>query len=141
MGDFLFKCFVDLKKAYDNVDRDLMWKILMLYGIPGNVVQVIKGLYDGAEAEVRVGNDVAEAFETTNGLKQGSVLSPMLFNIFFGVTIAAARERFVERSLGVQVKIRLQGRLLTHAPYGEKTSEKVNFQKVNFPGPTQKNES
>ena len=42
-GGQLFKCFVDLKKAYDNVDRDLMWKILLFYGIPENLIQVIKG--------------------------------------------------------------------------------------------------
>ena len=33
-------------------------------------VKAIRGLHDGAEAEVRVGGEVAEAFETTNGLKQ-----------------------------------------------------------------------
>ena len=50
-GEQLFKCFVDLKKAYDNVHMELMWPILFLYGIPGNLVQVIRGLHDGAEAE------------------------------------------------------------------------------------------
>ena len=87
----MYKLFIDLKKAYDNVDRDLMWEIMLRYGIPENIVRVIQGLHDGAEAIVQVGRDIAEAFETTNGLKQGSVLSPMLFNIFFGAIIEAAR--------------------------------------------------
>jgi hypothetical protein len=92
----LFKCFIDLTKAYDRVDRDTLWSILERYGVPPKLLNLIKNLHVGARAKVRIksasGDDIfSEVFELLRGLKQGSVFAPLLFNIFFGAIIKAFR--------------------------------------------------
>ena len=81
-GVRLLKCFIDLKKAYDNVDRQLLWEMLKVIGFPPKVIELIRAMYDGARATVFVNGKSAEPFITTNGLKQGPVLYPIFFNIF-----------------------------------------------------------
>jgi len=50
----LFMLFVDLRKAYDLVPRCAVWKILGQYGIPEVMVNLLRSLHDGMEAEVTV---------------------------------------------------------------------------------------
>ena len=58
-----------------------MWKILEIYGIPKKFISLIQSMYDGSESCVRVGNDHTEWFTVATGVRQGDVLSPLLFNI------------------------------------------------------------
>ena len=73
--------FIDFKRAFDSVHRPTMWKILRSYGIPIKIINVIKLLYEGSSSCVRVGGSNTESFEITSGVKQGDVLSPVLFVI------------------------------------------------------------
>ena len=80
----LYMCFVDLQKAYDSVDRELLWKVLARAGVPSVMIDVIRQFHDGMRARVRMDDgELSEWFEVTQGLRQGCVLSPLLFNIFF----------------------------------------------------------
>ena len=80
----LYMCFVDLQKAYDSVDRKLLWKVLARAGVPSVMIDVIRQFHDGMRARVRMDDgELSEWFEVTQGLRQGCVLSPLLFNIFF----------------------------------------------------------
>jgi hypothetical protein len=112
-GYQIFQCFVDLKKAYDVVDRSILWQVLKRFGLPDKLIRVIQAFHDGAQATVNVEGQRGDSFMTTNGLKQGSVLSPMLFNIFFGAIIQAARKEFRTSRLGIDITTRLRGRMLT----------------------------
>jgi hypothetical protein len=104
----LYKCFVDLTKAYDKVDRSTLRKVLLLRGIiPPRLVQLIQALHCGAQATVRVDGAMSEAFNLERGLKQGSVFAPLLFNIFFGAIIEFTRKR-VQHGPGCQIQV--QGR-------------------------------
>ncbi|CAM9661930.1 unnamed protein product, partial [Ectocarpus sp. 12 AP-2014] len=79
----LYKCFVDLKKAFDSVDRELLWKVARA-GIPEEMITVIRQFHDGMRARVRMDDgEFSTWFWVTQGLRQGCVLSPLLFNIFF----------------------------------------------------------
>jgi hypothetical protein len=81
----LFKCFIDLTKAYDRVDRNTLWLVLEKYGVPPKLLKIIQNLHVGAMARVKLGDGVfSDWFELLRGLKQGSVFAPLLFNIFFG---------------------------------------------------------
>ncbi|CAN0406197.1 unnamed protein product, partial [Ascophyllum nodosum] len=40
-GPPLFMCFIDLQKAYDSVDRSLLWKVLARYGVPAKLISII----------------------------------------------------------------------------------------------------
>ena len=68
-----------LKKAFDSLHRDSLWKILRHYGIPAKIVNVIKMLYCNFSAQVICGSELTETFEVKTGVKQGCILSPFLF--------------------------------------------------------------
>ena len=78
----LYVAFIDLSKAFDSVDRDLMWRILEKCGCTKRFVQMIRSLHDGMAVRIRIGNDLSEPFEVSRGVKQGCVLAPVLFNIY-----------------------------------------------------------
>ena len=74
--------FIDLHKAYDSVDRPLLWHILARFGVPPRMIAVIRQFHDGMSACARNDNgDSSEEFNVEQGLRQGCVLSFLLFNI------------------------------------------------------------
>ena len=79
----MYACFVDVKKAYDCTNRELLFhKLLTEYGVGGNFLRIIQSLYDNHEVYVRVSDGLLQPILTTIGLKQGCGLSPLLFNLF-----------------------------------------------------------
>ena len=86
---------VDLEKAYDKVNRGLLWQVIDAYGVRGRLARAVKSLYVGCEACVRVLGENSEWFKVKQGVRQGCVMSPWLFNIFIDNTIREARESFV----------------------------------------------
>ena len=75
-------CFVDLTKAYDSVDRSALVAVLKLYGVPQQQADIIQALYTGTWCQVRIVDGTSEAFEVRSGVRQGYILSPLLFNCF-----------------------------------------------------------
>lgn len=73
--------FVDFKKAFDSVDRRMLFAILRHYGIPENVVRAIRQLYDDSKGAVIVNGKMSSEFRITTGVLQGDVLAPFLFII------------------------------------------------------------
>ena len=91
----LFLCFIDLKKAYNSVDRTLLWQALARFGTPPQIIEVIHQFYDGMRACVRSDDGrCSEWFEVAQELRQGCVLSPLLFNVFFTAILLVVLERF-----------------------------------------------
>ena len=91
----LHVCFVDLTKAYDSVDRTLLWTVLARFGVPQIMISVIRQFHDGLRACVRLDDRVfSRWFAVEQGLRQGYVLAPLLFNIFFAAVIKLASTRF-----------------------------------------------
>ena len=72
--------FVDFKKAYDSVRREVLYNILMAFGIPVKLLRLIKMCLTETYSRARVGKNFSDMFPIRNGLKQGEVLSPLLFN-------------------------------------------------------------
>ena len=52
----VFLLFVDLRKAYDSVPRDLIWLILSKYGVPVKLVNLIRSFHDDMQAGISVGD-------------------------------------------------------------------------------------
>ena len=93
----LYTCFVDLQKAYDTVDRELLWKVLARAGVPSVMINVTRQSHDKMRARVLMDEgELSEWFEVTQGLRQGCVLSPGLFNIFFAAVMEVVLQRFSE---------------------------------------------
>ena len=91
----LFVCFIDLIKAYDSVDRTLLWRVLAHFGMSQNMILVMRQFHDGMRACVRLDDRVCSRwFAVEQGLRQGCVLAPLRFNIFFAAVINVASTRF-----------------------------------------------
>ena len=91
----LYVCFINLTKAYDSVDRTLLWTVLARFGVPQTMISVIRQFHDGMRACVRLDERVCSRwFAVEQGLRQGCVLAPLLFNIFFAAVINLASTRF-----------------------------------------------
>ena len=105
----LFLCFVDLQKVYDSVDRTLFWQVFARFGVPPQMIEVIRQFHDGMRACVRSDDGrCSEWFEVAQGLRQGCVLSPPLFNIFFAAILLVALERFSKDAVILADIIHLQ---------------------------------
>jgi retron-type reverse transcriptase len=72
--------FIDFKKAYDSVRREALYNILIEFDIPKKLERLIKMCLIETYNRVRVGKNLSEMFPIRNGMKQGDVLSPLLFN-------------------------------------------------------------
>ena len=87
-GKKLYTCYIDLKKAFDNVNHSLLWYRLHQLGITGRMMGAIKSLYSGFRCSVRVNGLLGRWFEAVKGVKQGCLASPSLFNLFIDSFIA-----------------------------------------------------
>ena len=81
-GKRLYGCFVDFSKAFDCVPRDILMKKLEERGIGGRILEIIKTFYLEDTASVKIGNKCSPPFKTNRGVRQGCVLSPLLFILF-----------------------------------------------------------
>ena len=77
--------FIDFRKAYDSVRREVLYKILLEFGIPRKLARLITMSLTEIYSRVRVGENVSDRFPIRNGLKQGDALSPLAtaFQLFF----------------------------------------------------------
>ena len=71
--------FVDLEKAFDTAPREMMMATLWWMGVPEAEVRMVEGTCQKTTARVVVGEGSSEEFEVKIGLRQGSVLCPLLF--------------------------------------------------------------
>src|SRR2546425_5032911 len=77
----MWMAFLDLEKAFDRLPREVLWWALRDAGVEEWMVNVIKSLYEGFTTAVKRNVEESESFEIKVGVHQGSVLSPILFNI------------------------------------------------------------
>ena len=91
----LYVCFIDLTKVYDSVDRTLIWTVLARFGVPQIMISAIRQFHVGMRACVRLDDRVCSRwFTVEQGRRQGCVLAPLLFNIFFAAVINLGSTRF-----------------------------------------------
>ena len=64
------------------VDHKKLWKILKEMGIPDHLTCLLRNLYAGQEATVRIGHGTTDWFQIGKGVRQGCILSPCLFNFY-----------------------------------------------------------
>jgi exonuclease III len=74
--------FLDFTKAYDTVNRELLWRILERYGLTPKILNAIRNFHEGMETKVRVNGVLSAPYKVTNGLRQGCVLAPLLYNFY-----------------------------------------------------------
>ena len=78
----LYHVFIDFKKAFDRVWHAALWATTKQYNISTNIIQVAKNLNNKTTSAVLFNSNIGDWFRTTVGVRQGCLLSPLLFNIF-----------------------------------------------------------
>ena len=81
-GDLLFVCFIDFEKAFDSVSRELLLARLEERGVHGDALLAIKAMFASVCMRVKSGAARSATFQTTQGVKQGDPLSPLIFGLF-----------------------------------------------------------
>jgi hypothetical protein len=85
----LFLVFLDLKKAYDTLDREQAIRILIGYGVGPNVIRIIENIWAGDTLVTKQSGYYGEPFQAERGVRQGDILSPMIFNIMVDCVLRA----------------------------------------------------
>ncbi|PJE77995.1 hypothetical protein CI610_03074 [invertebrate metagenome] len=74
--------FLDLEKAYDLIWHDGLLVSLKNHGITGNIFKFVSSFLKNRKIQVRIHDTLSDQYELENGVAQGSVISPTLFNIY-----------------------------------------------------------
>jgi Reverse transcriptase (RNA-dependent DNA polymerase) len=106
----LYLCLVDLKKAFDWVQRKALWHILPKYGISETLMQALKDLHTGNTGKIRVDGHLSEDFDMEIGVRQGCVLAAPVFAAFidFIMRLAFGTDGFPK---GITILYRQDGKL------------------------------
>ena len=92
------------------------WKILKEMGIPDRLTCLLRNLYAGQEATVRTGHGTTHWLQIRNGVRQGWILSPCLFNLY---------AKYIMRNAGLdeaQAGIKIAGRNINNLRYADDTT-------------------
>jgi hypothetical protein len=85
--------FLDIRAAFDSIDRTTLWNCLTKNGVPNKFVNMLKALYDGTSGNVRVYKQLSASFPIASGVRQGCPISPFLFNFAIDDILGAALSR------------------------------------------------
>ena len=112
----IYFCFIDYAKAFNCVDHHKLWKILKELGIPDHLTCLLRNLYTDQEVTVRTGHGTTGYFQIGNGVCQGCILSPCLFNFCV---------EYIMRNTGLdeaQAGIKIAGRNINNLRYEDDTT-------------------
>ena len=109
-------CFTDCTKAFDCVDHNKLWKILREMGILDHLTCLLRNLYAGQEATVRIRHGTTDWFQTGKGVQQGCILSPCLFNLYAQYILQNVR---LDEAQG---GIKIAGRNISNLRYADDTT-------------------
>ena len=83
----LYISFIEFTKAFDTVDRQLLFKILAKVGCPSKLIWMIKCLYTNVKARLIIDGELSKASAFNGGVKQGCKLAPSFFSIYAAVLL------------------------------------------------------
>ena len=90
-GTAVNACLLDCSKAFDKCLFDKLFGKLIAKGLPAVVIRVLVFMYEEQQGWVKLGGKRSSSFQLTNGTRQGSVLSPVLFSVYLDDLLAELR--------------------------------------------------
>lgn len=100
-GSYVFVCMLDLSKAFDSVDHNVLFRTLLKLELPGNLLKLLAYWYSNQHINIRWKHVVTDSFSMTNGTRQGSILSPYLFSVYIRSVSTSVRNSLVGCHIGV----------------------------------------
>ncbi|KAG0966415.1 hypothetical protein G6F31_004783 [Rhizopus arrhizus] len=95
--------FLDIKSAYDTVNRNFIWETLRQYISPP-LLGLLRNLFDDVQIEVLLSNATSRRFRPNTGVLQGSILSPYLYSVYINQLPAQLRpQAFPSSSLPLEI--------------------------------------
>lgn len=112
--------FIDYQKAFDSIKHEHMLEVLQQIGLDAKDLRIIQNLYWNQTAVLRINNSlVTQELEITNGVRQGCILSPLLFNVY--------TEMIFQKALDSQQKgIKINGFPINNIRYADDTAILAN---------------
>src|SRR5437870_6329583 len=115
-GKNVFFSFIDYSKAFDSVDHNKMWNVMLEMGVPKHLVNLLHNLYVKQVAVVRTACGETSEFSIGKGVRQGCILSPMLFNLY-------GERIMLEAGLDqLDVGIKIGGQCINNLRYADDTT-------------------
>lgn len=111
----VYSCFIDYEKAFDRVNHVKLMRILEGMGLDKNDITIIKNLYWNQTATVRYNDTKTEEATIERGVRQGCVLSPLLFNIY-------SEQIFAEALSDIEDGIKINGKTINNLRYADDTA-------------------
>ncbi len=78
----VFLCFIDASKAFDRINHEKLFLKLLARGVPKYILRILIFWYANQAMRVKWDNAVSAPFHVNNGVRQGGILSPILFNVY-----------------------------------------------------------
>ena len=126
----LFLAFLDLTKAFDLVSRSGLFQLLKKIGCPPKLHSIIESFHTDMQGTVCFNGATSDPFPINSGVKQGCVLAPTLFGIFFSILLSHA---FKDNEDGIYLHTRSDGKLYNLARLRAKTKVRhVTIREVLF---------
>lgn len=110
----VYVCFIDYNKAFDKVRHNQLIEILKMKNLDTRDIRIITNLYFNQTANIRIQQQTTSSVEIKRGVRQGCVLSPLLFNIY--------SEEIFARALTEDIKgIKVNGTYINNLRYADDT--------------------
>ena len=97
----VYACFVDISKAFDSVNHDILMKRLSERGVPELFVELVKYWYGNQMVCVKYRSHYSDEWKIGNGVRQGGILS----GLFFSIYIDSLVDKISKMSLGCKLGI------------------------------------
>jgi len=107
-------CFIDYEKAFDRVQHYKLMQLLKKLDIDQKDIRCIENLYWHQTARIKLGDNMSNTIQVRRGVRQGCVLSPLLFNLYSEAVFQGALR-------DVEMGIRVNGVWINNVRYADDT--------------------